>query len=136
MIGRLRRYLLQRRMQREEELLKRRDPTRFWARIRQERVDLLASGKLRPASGDRVTHLKLEGAGLVEVGSVLDLAQLGACGELLRASGMMVGVLWGSCHGLVAVAVCSLFFFILRAIGLKVFERDIVLQIFERLLVR
>ena len=136
MIGRLRRYLLQRRMQREEELLKRRDPTRFWARIRQERVDLLASDKLRPASRDRVTHLKLEGAGLVEVSSVLDLAQLGAGGELLRASGVVGYVLWGRCHGLVAVAVCSLFFFILRAIGFKVFKGGFIFQIFESLLIR
>ena len=78
MVGSFRRYLLQRRMEREEELLKRRDPTRFWGNIRQERVDLLASGKLRPASGDRVTHLKLEGAGLVEVGSVLEAAHSSA----------------------------------------------------------
>lgn len=123
-------------MQREEELLKRRDPTRFWVHIRQERVDLLASGELRPASRDRVTHLKLEGAGLVEVGSVLDLAQLGAGGELLRASSVVVGVLWGRRHGLVAVAVFSLCFFILRATGFEVFEGGIIFQIFERLLVR
>ena len=123
-------------MQREEKLLKRGHPARFWAHIRQERVDLLASDKLRPGSNNRTTHLKLEGAGLVEIGSVLDLAQLGACGELLRAAGVVGYVLWGRCHGLVAVAVFSLGFFILRAIGLKVFEGDIVLQIFERLLVR
>ena len=123
-------------MQREEEPLKRGNPARFWAHIRQERVDLLASGKLRPASDDRVTHLKLEGAGLVEIGRVLNLAQLGACGELLRAAGMVVSVLWGRCHGLVAVAVCSLFFFILRAIGFKVFEGSFIFQIFECLLVR